>query len=171
MKTETNFVYESFIFTTLTRMIVFRIIQHSDWVFHIDFTQRIRFPDFSLPSFEILTWIWHMICHDIIQLKIEFCHARLNFTGVIALCYYLVFQTFLCRLLRYWLEIWYMNLSRHNTVQVWVLSCLTYFYRSYCFLLKFSFPDFSLSSFEILTWIWYMNLSWHNTAKDRVLSR
>ena len=56
----------------------------------------------------------------------------------------LVFRTFLCRLLRYWLDTWYMNLSWHNTDKVWVLSCLTYFYRSYCPLLKFSFPDFSL---------------------------
>ena len=63
-----------------------------------------------------------------------------------------VFWTFLCRLLRYWLEIWYMNLSWHNTDQDRVLSRLTYFYRSYCPLLKFSFPDFYLPSFEILTW-------------------
>ena len=65
----------------------------------------------------------------------------------------LVFRTFLCRLLRYWLEIWYMNLSWHHTDQVLVLLRLTYFYRSYCPLLKFSFPDFSLPSFEILTCI------------------
>ena len=45
-----------------------------------------------------------------------------------------------------------MNLSWHNTDPVQVLSRLTYFYRSYCPLLKFSFPDFSLLSFEILTW-------------------
>ena len=86
-----------------------------------------------------------------------------------------VFRTLLCHLLRYWLEIWYVNLSWHNTDQVrvfshltyftgvyinlswhktnqvWVSSCLTYFYRSYCPLLKFCFPDFSLPSFEILT--------------------
>ena len=43
---------------------------------------------------------------------------------------HLVFRTFLSRPLRYWLEIWYMNLSWHNTDQVSVLSCLTYFYRS-----------------------------------------
>ena len=64
----------------------------------------------------------------------------------------LVFHTFLCHLLRYWLDIWYMNLSWHYTDQVWVSSRLTYFYGSYCPLLKFSFPDFSLLSFEILTW-------------------
>ena len=92
------------------------------------------------------------ICHDKIQIKFESSHAWLTFTGVIALCYNLVFRTFLCRPLRYWLAIWYMNLSWHNTDQVWVLSRLTYFYRSYCPLLKFSFPFFSLPSFEILTW-------------------
>ena len=60
-----------------------------------------------------------------------------------------VFRTFLSRPLIYWLEIWYMNLSSHNTDRVWVLSCLTYFYRSYCPLLKFSFPDFSLLLWDI----------------------
>ena len=53
---------------------------------------------------------------------------------------------------RYGLEIWCMNFSWDNTDQAWVLSCLTYFYESYCPLLKFSFPNFSLSSFEILIW-------------------
>ena len=72
-------------------------------------------------------------------------HTWPTFTGVIALCWNLVFQVFLCRLLRYWLEIWI-------TDHVWVLSRLIYFYRSYCPLLKFSFPDFSLLSSEILTW-------------------
>ena len=45
-----------------------------------------------------------------------------------------------------------MNLSRHNTAEVPVLSRSTYFYRSSCRLLKFRFPDFSLTSFEKLTW-------------------
>ena len=110
------------------------------------------FPEFSQPSFEILTWnfgIW--ICLDIIQIKFEFRHAWPTFTGVIALCWNLVFRVFLCRLLRYWLEIRYINLSWHNTDQVWVSLRLTNFSRSYCPFLKFSFPDFSLLSFEILT--------------------
>ena len=62
-----------------------------------------------------------------------------------------VFRTFLCCLLRYWLEIWYINLSWHNTDQIWVWSRLTFFYRSYCPLLKFCFPEFSQPSFDILT--------------------
>ena len=82
-----------------------------------------------------------------------------------------VFRTFLSRPLRYWLEIWYVNLSWHNTDQIWVSSRLTYIYRSYCPLLKFSFPGFSLPSFEILNEIWYMNLSWHNTDQVRVSLR
>ena len=113
---------------------------------------KFSFPDFSLQSFEILTSnlnIW--ICHDIIQIKFQFCHAWLSFTGIIAHSLNLVFRTFLCSLLRYWLQIWSINLSWHNTDQVWVPSCLTYCYRSYCPFLKFSFPDFSLQSFEILT--------------------
>ena len=107
--------------------------------------------------FSVLLWdidlkfgMW--IPLDIIQIKFEFRYAWPTFTGVIALCWNLVFQVFLCRLLRYWLEIWYMNLSWHNTDQVQVSLHLTYFYWSYCPLLKLSFPDFSLLSFEILTW-------------------
>ena len=75
-----------------------------------------------------------------------------------------VIRTFLSRSLRYWLEIWYMDLSWLNTNQVWLLSRLTYFFLSYCPLQKFSFPNFlscllwfcfpvfSLSSFDILIW-------------------
>ena len=63
-----------------------------------------------------------------------------------------VFRIFLSHPLRYWLEIWYMDSSWHNTDQVWVSSRLTYFYRNYYPLLIFSFPGFSLPSFEILTW-------------------
>ena len=32
----------------------------------------------------------------------------------------LVVSCFLCSLLRFWLEIWYLNLYRHNTDQVWL---------------------------------------------------
>ena len=79
---------------------------------------------------------------DTIQIKFEFRHAWLTFTGVSALCWNLVFRTFLCCLLRYWLEIWYMNLSWHNTDQVRVLSHLTYFYRNHCPLLNLVFRTF-----------------------------
>ena len=99
-------------------------------------------------------FIWIGI--DIIQIKFEFQHTWCTFTGVIALCKNLVFKTFLCSLLRYWLEIWYMNWFWHNTKEVWDLSRLTYFYKSYCPLLKFCFPDFYLQLCEISIW----NLVW-----------
>ena len=40
--------------------------------------------------------IW--ICHDIIQIKFDFRHAWLTFTGVIALCLNSVFKIFFCSL-------------------------------------------------------------------------
>ena len=107
---------------------------------------------FSVVLWDIDLKFGMWICLDIIQIKFEFCHAWLTSTGVIALCWNLVFRVFLCRLWRYWLEISSMNLSWHNTDQVRVSLCLTNFYMSYCPLLKFSIPDFSLPSFEILTW-------------------
>ena len=85
--------------------------------------------------------IW--ICHNIIQIKFDLSHAWLTFTWVI---------DFFCSLLRYWLEIWCVNWFWLHTDQVRVSSRLTYFYRSYCPLLKFSIPDFPLQPFEILTW-------------------
>ena len=45
-----------------------------------------------------------------------------------------------------------MNWLWLNTDHVWVLSRLAYFYKSYCLLLKISFLDVSLQSFEILNW-------------------
>ena len=105
----------------------------------------------------------------IVQIKFEFRHAWPTFTGVIALCWNLVFGVFLCLLLRYWLEIWDMNLSWHNTNRVWVSSRSTYFYRSYCPLLKFSFLDFLCCLLKYWLEIWY--LSWHNTDQVRVSSQ
>ena len=125
---------------------------------HQSVCQSTRCPSTRFSElFSVILWdidlkfgMW--ICLDMIQTKFEFPHAWPTFTGVIALCWNLVFQVFLCHLLWYWLEIWYTNLSWHNTDQVQVSLRLTYSYRSYCPLLKFSFPDFSLLSFEILTW-------------------
>ena len=94
--------------------------------------------------------IWFFL--DMTQIKFGFCPVPPIFTGVIALCKNFVFQTFLSFLLWYWPEICNMNLSWHDTDQVRLLSRLTYFYMSYCPLLKFLFPDFSLSSFDIFTW-------------------
>ena len=63
-----------------------------------------------------------------------------------------VFRSFLCSLLIYWLKSWYINVSWHNTDHVWVSSRLANFYRSYCPLLKLSFPEFSPQSLEISPW-------------------
>ena len=120
-------------------------------------SQSTRCPSTRFSElFSVVLWdidlkfgIW--ICLDIIQIKFDFGHVCSTFTWVIALCKNFVFRTFLCHPLTYWVEISYMNLSSHNTGQVRLWLCLTYFYMSYCPLLKFCFPDFSLSSFDILT--------------------
>ena len=59
-----------------------------------------------------------------------------------------------------------MDLSWHNTDQVWLLSRLTYFFSSYCPLHKFSFPNFSLLSFVILTWnlVYEFVLTWYRSS-------
>ena len=94
---------------------------------------------------------------DIIQIKFEFHHAWPAFTGVIALCKNLVFRTFLCSLLRYWLEIWYMNWFRLNIDQVQGLSRLTYLYMSKCPLLNLVFQTFLCSLLKYWLEIWYIN--------------
>ena len=110
------------------------------------------FPVFSQSSFDIDLKYGIWIRLVIIQIKCDSFYVRPTFTWVIALCKNSVARTFLSRLLLYWLAIWYMNLSWHNTDQVWLLLRMTNIYMNYSPLLKFCFPDFSLSSFEILTW-------------------
>ena len=67
-----------------------------------------------------LTYFRHVI-----QFKFIFCRFWLTFNWVIALCKNLPFRTFLSRCFWYTLEIWYMNLSWHNSDQVWLLLLLT----------------------------------------------
>ena len=123
-----------------------------------------RFSElFSVVLWDIDLKFGMWISLGIVQNKFEFRYAWLTFTGVIVLCWNLVFRVFFCLLLRYWLEIWYMNLSWYNTDQVRVSSRLTYFYRSYCPLLKFSFPEFLCCLLKYWLEMWYMNLAWHNT--------
>ena len=107
--------------------------------------------------------IW--ICLDMIQIKFDFCRVPLTFTGVIALCKNFVFWIFLSRLLWYRPEIYDMNLSWHDTNQVRLLSRLTYFYMSYCPLLKFCFRTFLCHLSTYLLEISDMNLSWRNTGQ------
>ena len=107
---------------------------------------RFSFLDFSLQSFEILTsnlvqCIW--ICHHIIQIKFEFCHAWPTFIGVIALCTTFSFSDFSPQS---------FEILASNLAYEFVFT----FYRSilliYCPLLKFSFPHFSMSPYKIMTW-------------------
>ena len=65
---------------------------------------------------------------DMIQIKFDFSCVWSTFTWVIALCNNSVFQIFLSRPLRYWLENWYTTLSWHDTDQVRLLWRLTYFF-------------------------------------------
>ena len=55
--------------------------------------------------------IW--ICVDLMQIRFEFCHAWFTFTGVIDLC-----LNCLCNLLKWWLEIVYVDVSSCFTVHV-----------------------------------------------------
>ena len=114
-----------------------------------------RFSElFSVVLWDIDLKFGILICLHIIQIKFDFDRVWPTFTctWVIALCKKFVFRTFLCHLLTYWVEISWMNLSWHKTGQVRLWSRLTYFYLIYCPLQKFRFPEFSLSSFDILTW-------------------
>ena len=75
---------------------------------------------FSTISSDVVIWIWL----DVIRIKSEFCRAWPTFTWVIALCY--VFRIFLCHLFRFWLEIWNMNWSWHNTNNVTKIAHLEF---------------------------------------------
>ena len=103
------------------------------------------------------------ICLYIIQIKFDFHYVWPTFTWVtkkcIALCKKLVFLTFFFRLLWYWLEIWYMNLSWHKTDQDWLLSRLTHFYMSYCPLLNIVFRTFLCHLSRYWLEISYINLT------------
>ena len=121
-------------------------------------SQSTRCPSTRFSEiFSVVLWdidfkfgIW--VCLDITQIKFDFGRVWPTFTWVIALCQIFVFRTFLCHFSTYWVEISYINLSSHNTGQVRLWLRLTYYNMSYCPLLKFRFPDFSLLSFDILSW-------------------
>ena len=94
---------------------------------------------------ELKCRIW--IAFDLIKCEFEFRHAWPTFTGVIPIWWNLVFRTFLCSLLKYWLEISYMNLSSCFTEHIQLLSHLIHFHLSY--------PNFSVSPYKIMTWIFW----------------
>ena len=110
---------------------------------------KVRFPDnFGLL---LIYWLEIWIGLDAIQVKINFCRVWPSFNWVISLLKNEVFQIFVSCLLWYRLEICCMNLSWHNTDQVWLLTPINEWHTSYFLLLRFSFPDFSLPSLTILT--------------------
>ena len=70
------------------------------------------FPDFSLPSCDLDLKFCIWIYLDIIQIKFEIWRVWPNWTAVIVFSYNLVFDTFICRLLRYW----------HQILGVWIYT-------------------------------------------------
>ena len=104
-----------------------------------------------MQYFEILiSNVCRWINLGLIQINRDSSRLIFFYRLVNALCLNLLFQIFLSYKIS--TSNLVNELSWHNTDQVWVLPRLTYFYMSYCPLLKFSFPDFSLSSFDILIW-------------------
>ena len=127
-------------------------------------------------DFDLKIHIW--ICLHLIQVKFDFCQVWPTFSRVIALCKNLVFRTFLSRLLWHRLEIYntdqvglllrltYFEMSYYPLLQfqfyclsrywlgiphIWFfLTCMRVW--PYCPLENFSFLDFYLLSFVILTW-------------------
>ena len=108
---------------------------------------KFSFPDFLCCLLrywlEILymNWSWHSTDRDGI------CRVLLTFTRVIVFCWNLVFQNFLCRLLIsiHWIQIGYMNLSSRSSDKGRLVFHSIFFYLRYFPLLKFSFPNFSVS--------------------------
>ena len=127
---------------------------------------KFSFPDFSLQVFDHIDFSFGIrIGLELIQIKIVLCHAWPTFTWVFALCWNLVFQTFLCRLLIYWSEIWYIDFSSRFTDHVQLLWRLTYFLLSYCPLLKFSSPNFFVS-YKVMTLIFLDEIvsTWYRSS-------
>ena len=132
---------------------------------------RHSFPHFSPTCFDIL--IWNFVYHFIVM-HVRSSSNAINFRHFLReLCSFLtsnsyksaVFRTFLLHALTYWVQILYMTLFKCTTEQVWVSSFCFNFCWSYAstrntvfrfFLLheysKYSFPLFSLTCFDILSW-------------------
>ena len=97
----------------------------------------------------ILMKLGSKLPYEELHIKFDFGHGWPTFAGVIALCSKFVFQTFLGYAYTYLNESWQQASIWRVTVQVWLLSRLTYFFRSYCPLFKIRFPDFSWLCFHI----------------------
>ena len=112
------------------------------------FVQIVSCPEIYLTFFDILTW--YLVCGYIDELQLEFRFGRMIFGWVMAL--ELVFYVQILsspdvfsRLLRYWLDIWYVAISRWDTGGSWMI--FVFFVCSNCKL--------SGDLFDVL---WYIDL-------------
>ena len=124
---------------------------------------RHSFPHFSPTCFEILSWnfVYHFI-----MMHVRASSNAINFRQFLmelcpfltSNCYkYAVFRTFLLHALTFRAEIWHMTLFYCTTEQVRVSTISVNFWWSYApfgfrILKIHSFPHFSLTRFDILSW-------------------
>ena len=122
------------------------------------------FPYFSLTRFDIMSWNF---AYEFVLLYYGSCLSVVNFRQfLMELCpfwnveywKYTVFRIFLLNALTYWAEILHLTLFYCTTNQVRVSSISVNFCRSFFSLLELrileihSFPHFSLTRFDILSW-------------------
>ena len=124
---------------------------------------RHSFPHFSPTCFDIL--IWDFVYHFIVK-HVRSSSNAINFRHFLQeLCSFLtsnsykyaVSRTFPLHALTYWVQILYMTLFKCTTEQVWVSSfsfnfCWSYALCELGILEIHSFPHFSLTCFDILSW-------------------
>ena len=132
-------------------------------LFNFKFLQICSFPHFSPTCFDILSsnfvydfvLMYHRASLNVVillQFLLELClFVNLEYLK------YTVFRTFLLHALTYWAEILHMTLFYCTTDQVRVSSICVNFCGSYALLERrileiHSFPHFSLTSFDILSW-------------------
>ena len=123
--------------------------------------RQLGFPNFSQSSFEILTWNlvqWWFVNPgsdnpeiSIIRTKSAGTNFRSWTDGRFSNPENLLIRKYRTgtKMFRINESSLYMDLSWHNTDQVRDSSRLTYFYRSYCPLLKFRFANISLFVWDI----------------------
>ena len=126
---------------------------------------KISFSGLSFPVLiVILTWHFgRWICLDIMQIKFDFYCVWPDCTPDIFFCLNLFFRFFLCRLARYWHQIWGMNLYWRNTgnFHFCILSCI----------LSGVMPLWNLmgpvgdmycfsNTYSMLVWTWHWFWSW-----------
>ena len=119
---------------------------------------KYSFPHFSLTGFDILSWNF---AYDFVLLYYRSSSSVVNLRQfLLELCPFwnveywkcTVFRTFLLHPLAYWAESLHITLFFCTTDQVWVLSILELCLFSNLEYCKYSFPHFSLTCFDILSW-------------------